>query len=175
MLEEAIMRPAAHEFPAYYEQYVDQVEADDVMSVLKSQREEVVNLIGTLDDDSARYRYEDGKWSIKEVFGHLLDAERIFGTRALCIARGETQPLPGFDENSYVANAVFDERPLESIIDEWFLIRDANLRLFESFSDEDLSRIGIANGKPITPRAIIWTIAGHTVHHLRILRERYVV
>ncbi len=169
------MRPAAHEFPAYYEEYVDQVEADDVMLVLEAQRQEVVNLIGTLHDDTARYRYEDGKWSIKEVFGHLLDAERIFGTRALCIARGDTQPLPGFDENSYVTNAAFDERPLDSIIDEWFLIRDANLRLFASFSNEDLSRIGIANGKSITPRAIIWTIAGHTVHHLRILRERYIV
>ncbi len=167
------MRPAAHEFPAYYEQYVDQVEADDVMSTLESQREEMATIASILDDDSARYRYEDGKWSIKEVIGHLLDAERIFGTRALCIARGETQPLPGFDENTYVANAAFDERSLKSIMDEWFHLRDANICLFASLSEEDVSRIGIANGKPITPRAIIWTIAGHTVHHLRILRERY--
>lgn len=167
------MRPAAHEFPAYYEQYVDQVEEDDVMSTLEGQREEMAAFAAVLDDDRARYRYEDGKWSIKEVIGHLLDAERIFGTRALCIARGEEQPLPGFDENTYVANALFDERPLKSIMDEWFHLRDANICLFASLSEEDVSRIGIANGKPITPRAIIWTIAGHTVHHLRILRERY--
>lgn len=167
------MRPAAHEFPAYYEQYVDQVEEDDVMSTLEGQREEMAALAADLDDDRARYRYEDGKWSIKEVIGHLLDAERIFGTRALCIARGEEQPIPGFDENTYVANALFDERPLKSIMDEWFHLRDANICLFGSLSEEDVSRIGIANGKPITPRALIWTIAGHTVHHLRILRERY--
>lgn len=167
------MRPAAHEFPAYYEQYVDQVVEDDVMSTLEGQREEMAAIAAVLDDDRARYRYEDGKWSIKEVIGHLLDAERIFGTRALCIARGEEQPLPGFDENTYVANALFDERPLKSIMDEWFHLRDANICLFASLSEEDVSRIGIANGKPITPRAIIWTIAGHTVHHLRILRERY--
>ncbi|HLP27040.1 MAG TPA: DinB family protein, partial [Candidatus Didemnitutus sp.] len=164
------MRPAAHEFPAYYEQYVDQVETDDVMSTLEGQREEMAAIAAALDDDSARYRYEDGKWSIKEVLGHLLDAERIFGSRALCIARGETQPLPGFDENTYVANAIFDERSLKSIMDEWFHLRDANICLFSSLNDDDISRIGIANGKPITPRAIIWTIAGHTVHHLRILR-----
>ncbi|MBK6291066.1 MAG: DinB family protein [Ignavibacteria bacterium] len=167
------MRPAAHEFPAYYEQYVDQVEEDDVMSTLDGQREEMAAFAAVLDDDRARYRYEDGKWSIKEVIGHLLDAERIFGTRALCIARGEEQPIPGFDENTYVANALFDKRPLKSIMDEWFHLRDANICLFASLSEEDVSRIGIANGKPITPRAIIWTIAGHTVHHLRILRERY--
>ena len=167
------MRPAAHEFPAYYEQYVDQVEEDDVMSTLDGQREEMAAFAAVLDDDRARYRYEDGKWSIKEVIGHLLDAERIFGTRALCIARGEEQPIPGFDENTYLANALFDKRPLKSIMDEWFHLRDANICLFASLSEEDVSRIGIANGKPITPRAIIWTIAGHTVHHLRILRERY--
>lgn len=169
------MRPAAHEFPAYYEQYVDLVESDDVMSVLDAQRDEMAELIGLLDDDRARYRYEDGKWSIKELLGHIVDSERIFGMRALCIARGDTQPLPGFDENVYVVNAVFDERALESIVDEWFSLRDANIQLFFSFSDEDLSRVGIANAKPITPRAIIWTIAGHALHHMRILKERYLV
>ncbi|MCX6141244.1 MAG: DinB family protein [Candidatus Kapabacteria bacterium] len=167
------MRPAAHEFPAYYEQYVDKVESEDVLSVLDAQREQMADLIGMLDDDRARYRYEDGKWSIKELLGHLVDSERIFGTRALCIARGDTQPLPGFDENVYVVNAIFDERTLDSIVDEWFSLRDANIRLFSSFSEEDLSRVGIANGKPITPRAIIWTIAGHAIHHMLILKERY--
>lgn len=167
------MRPAAHEFPAYYEQYVDQVVEDDVLAVLTAQREEVAGVAATIDDAKSHFRYADGKWSIKEVLGHLLDSERIFGTRALCIARGETQPLPGFDENEYVANAVFDSRSLKSIVEEWFCIRDANIKLFESFSEDDLSRIGIANGKPITPRAIVWTIAGHTIHHLRILHERY--
>ncbi len=167
------MRPAAHEFPAYYEQYVDQVQADDVLTVLREQREEIATLGSTLDDDRARFRYEEGKWSIKEVIGHLTDAERIFGMRALCIARGETQPIPGFDENVYVSNAVFDERPIESIVDEWFSLRDANIRLLESLAEPDLSRIGIANGKPITSRAIFWTVAGHTIHHVRVLRERY--
>jgi uncharacterized damage-inducible protein DinB len=167
------MRPLAHEFPAYYEQYVDLITEDDVMPVLQRQRDELAAVCASLDDDKARYRYEDGKWSIKEVLGHLTDAERIFATRALCIARGEEQPLPGFDENTYVAMALFDERPLSSIVNEWLALRDANMLLFASFGADDRTRLGIANGKPITPYAIMWIVAGHTVHHLTVLRERY--
>jgi len=167
------MRPAAHEFPAYYEQYVDKVEDEDVLEVLKAQVRQLKSLIAGIDNQRATFRYEDGKWSIKEVLGHVLDAERIFGARALCIARGETKPLPGFDENSYVDTAMFDQRTLESIVDEWLHLREANILLFEAFSNEDVSRVGIANGKPISARAIIWIIAGHTIHHIGILQDRY--
>lgn len=167
------MRPLAHEFPAYYEQYVTLAQGDDVMPILRAQRAEIEALGTLLDDDRARYRYADGKWSIKEVIGHLVDSERIFATRALCIARGETQPLPGFDENTYVDAALFDERPLASLLAEWSALREANLALFASFGPDELGRLGIANGKPITPLAILWIVAGHAIHHFAVLRERY--
>lgn len=167
------MRPLAQEFPAYYARYIALVPGDEVMPILSAQREEIAALGTSLDDDRGRYRYADGKWSIKEVIGHLVDSERIFATRALCIARGETQSLPGFDENAYVDAALFDERPLTSLLAEWSALREANLALFASFATDDVARLGIANGNPISPRAILWIIAGHTAHHVAVLRDRY--
>lgn len=166
-------RPSDSDYPEYYRRYVALIEHDDVLEVLADQVDTVMSMFAEMDEARTLFRYADGKWSIREVLGHLLDCERIFGMRALCIARGEQQPLPGFEENDYVANAIFDERPLESILDEWQALRIANLILFQSFDDDAWSRSGIANHKPITTNALAWIIAGHTVHHLNILRDRY--
>ncbi|MBN9400511.1 MAG: DinB family protein ['Candidatus Kapabacteria' thiocyanatum] len=168
------MKPLAHEYAGYYDQYIDRVGDDaNILTVLADQIGTLEAFTSTIDDDKARYRYADGKWSIKELFGHLMDSERIFGYRALCIARGETQPLPGFDEETYVANAIFDERKLGDIIAEMTILRKANLLLFASLAEQDVVRQGIANGKPVTPRALMWILAGHTEHHLGVLKERY--
>lgn len=168
------MKPLAHEYAGYYDQYIDRVGDDaNILTVLADQIGTVETIAATIDDDKARYRYADGKWSIKELFGHLMDSERIFGFRALCIARGETQPLPGFDEETYVANAIFDERGLDDIVAEMMVLRKANLLLFSSLAEQDVVRQGIANGKPVTPRALMWILAGHTEHHLGVLKERY--
>jgi len=168
------MKPLAHEYAGYYDQYIDRVSDDaNILTVLADQIGTIEAIASTIDDDKSRYRYADGKWSIKELFGHLMDSERIFGFRALCIARGETQPLPGFDEETYVANAVFDERRLNDIVAEMTILREANLLLFASLAEQDIVRQGIANGKPVTPRALMWILAGHTEHHLGVLKERY--
>ena len=166
-------RPLPSEYPEYYHPYVDAITESDVLDVLAKQADEVLQLFGGLNDAQAMYRYADGKWSAQEVLGHLLDGERIFGMRALCIARGEQQSLPGFEENDYVAAASFDERPLDSILDEWQALRIANLLMFQSFDDEAWQRTGTANNTPVTVNALAWMIAGHVRHHLHIINERY--
>lgn len=166
-------RPLPSDYPEYYQRYVDAVLGDDVLEVLADQVDAVMSMFTTMDEARTLYRYADGKWSVREVLGHILDSERIFGMRALCIARGEQQPLPGFDENTYVVNALFDERSVESILDEWQALRISNLIMFQSFDDDAWSRVGTANNKSTTVNALAWIIAGHTVHHLNILRDRY--
>lgn len=167
------MKPAAHEYPAYFDQYITQVEEGDVIGILQIQRDDVAERLADISDEQSLQRYAEDKWSVKELLGHLTDAERIFGTRALCIARGETQPMPGFDEDSYVELARFDQRPFDSILSEWISVREANIKLFETLDYDAISRFGVANGRPITPRAIMWIVAGHTVHHIQMLRDRY--
>lgn len=166
-------RPLPSDYPEYYHRYVEAITDDDVLDVLADQVDELLKMFDGMDDARTLYRYADGKWSVREVLGHLLDSERIFGMRALCIARGEQQSLPGFDENTYVASALFDERPLASILDEWQALRIANVIMFQSFDDDAWSRTGTANNKSVTVNALAWIIAGHVRHHLNILHERY--
>ena len=166
-------RPLPSEYPEYYHRYVEAITDDDVLDVLAEQVDELLKMFDGMDEARTLYRYADGKWSVREVLGHILDSERIFGMRALCIARGEQQSLPGFDENVYVASALFDERPLESILDEWQALRIANVLMFQSFDDDAWSRTGTANNKTTTVNALAWIIAGHVQHHLNILHERY--
>ena len=161
------------EYPAFYAPYFKAIEGADVPTLMRTQLAEIEQLGIAIDEERAAYRYAEGKWSIKELLGHLVDCERIFGYRALCIARGETQHLPGFDENDYVANARFDDRPFSSIIEEFLALRLSNIVLFESFTDEQRAVVGQANGNPISVRAIECIIAGHVQHHITVLRERY--
>jgi uncharacterized damage-inducible protein DinB len=165
--------PAAGEFPTYYGIYIQQVAASPLDQLLTSQPDELRALLGGCSHEQTAFRYSEGKWSVREVVGHVIDCERIFATRALCIARGEQQHLPGFDENAYVANAGFDARSMESLLEEFASVRAATISLVSSLSDADLLRRGIANNGTFTPRAIIWILVGHVVHHVAVLRERY--
>ncbi len=165
--------PDAAEFPAYYGVYIEKVAARPLDIALHAQADELRAMLGHLNAEQALVRYAEGKWSIAEVVGHVIDCERIFATRALCIARGEQQPMPGFDENAYVDCAGFDQRSLESLLDEFAAVRAATLALFTSFSETDLLQRGTANGGTFTPRAIAWILAGHVDHHCGVLRERY--
>ena len=167
------MKPNATEYPAYYRPYIDALEAHDLADIYRSQMRGITSLSSTLTEELALNRYAQDKWSIKEVLGHLIDCERVFAYRALCIARGEVQPLPGFDENAYVANASFDERPLERLIDEFIAVRLSTILLYDSQTSFELLLSGVANNNLITVRALMWIIAGHTEHHFRILQERY--
>jgi hypothetical protein len=168
-----IPRPTADEYVPYFGGYVNEVPPGDVLGILERQAVETQALLRGLPASRGAQRYAPGKWSIKEVVGHLSDTERIFTYRALCFARSERSPLPGFEEDDYVAAAGFDARPLADLARELETVRTATLALFRGLSDEALLRRGTANGKEFTVRAIPYVIAGHERHHVRVLRERY--
>ncbi|MBU3699916.1 MAG: DinB family protein [Candidatus Kapabacteria bacterium] len=166
------MKPHANEYPAYYAKYIDALGDVDLTSVLTSQLH-TLTALSSLTEEQALYRYAEGKWSIKEVLGHLIDCERVFAFRAMSIARGEQQPLPGFDENAYVAHASFDAQPVSHLIEELISVRHATITLLRSLTPDEHLRSGVANGNPITVRALFWIIAGHVKHHAEILTTRY--
>jgi len=168
-----VARPTSEEYFEYYGKYISLVRDEDALAPLRDQLEDTLKLVRDLDEKRARHRYEPGKWSVKEVLGHLSDCERIFAYRALRIGRGDTTPIEGFDENLYAPAGKFDERPLEDLIEDLERVRDATLSLFNGLDEEALLRRGTANDKTVSTRAIAWIIAGHELHHRAILTERY--
>jgi len=166
-------RPATTEYAPYYQTYIKKVPDGDIIQILAQQMEETRALLKSLPPGKADFRYAPGKWSIKEVVGHIVDTERVFAYRALCFSRNDKTPLPSFEQNDYVANANFDQRTLEDITEEFSLVRQANIILFSSFDEEVEGRKGIASGVEFTVRAIPYIIAGHELHHRGILEERY--
>ena len=166
-------RPAEGEYAPFYAGYVARVGDGELIEQMEAQVEEVSRLLRGLSEDAAMARYEPGKWSVKEVAGHLADAERVMSYRALRVARGDQTPLAGFDENAFVAGADFDARPLASLVAEWEAVRRSTLALFRNLPPETHARTGNANGKPVSVRALGFIIVGHVAHHLEILRTRY--
>jgi uncharacterized damage-inducible protein DinB len=166
-------RPAPDEHIAYYSKYIDRVRGEDIGAALAGQIGDTQRLLAPVSDQAALHRYAPGKWSVKEVIGHLIDAERIMSYRALRFGRGDSTPLPGFDENQYVPVAQSDRRPIEALRSEFSAVRAATLGLLDSFDEPALLRRGSANGDPITVRSLLWIIAGHELHHVALLRERY--
>jgi hypothetical protein len=168
-------KPLGNEYPQnkYFSYYIEQVDYQNVIEALMVNKDVVINLYKSLTEEQKNFRYEVGKWSPKEILGHLTDTERIFGYRALCIARGEKQSLPSFDENDYAGAAQFSLQNFESLLEQYRLVREGSLALFSTFTDEVASQIGMANGNPVSAKALIWMIAGHEIHHLRVLKERY--
>lgn len=173
MTETIVARPAAGEFLDYYGKYIALVPDGDIAAQLERQLAATRALLEPLDESRALHRYAPDKWSVKEVLGHVTDGERIFSYRMLRIARADTTPLAGFDENLYVPAGRFDRRPLVSILNEFTHVRNATLALVRSLDDEASRRAGAANGAGITARALAWIIAGHELHHVGLLRERY--
>lgn len=167
-----IAPPAADEFGRYYAGYVAEAPAD-LFDGLACQPDELTALTAHLDDAGARYRYGPDKWSVKEVVGHLCDAERIFAYRALRFARGDTTPLATFEEDAYVAQAEFDRRPLADLVAEFRALRQSTVLLFRGLTDDQWARRGEAAGAGVSVRALAHIIAGHAAHHMRVLRERY--
>ena len=166
-------RPAATEYAGYYEKYVSLVPGDDVIAVLSRQQADTRDLLRGIPEERAASRYEPGKWSIKELVGHMIDGERIFAYRALRFARGDATPLPGFDQDPYVAAANSDARTLDDLIDEFGHVRAATLSLLRSLDPEAWARRGTASEAEVSVRALAYIIAGHEAHHVRVLRERY--
>lgn len=165
-------RPDASEYAAYYERYVSLVEGD-VLETLERQGAETAALLGGISETAAGARYEPGKWSVKELVGHMIDGERIFAYRALRFARGDATPLPGFDQDPYVAFGNFDARTLRSLAEEFAHVRASTLSLLRSLDTEAWSRRGAASDNEVSVRALAYIIAGHEAHHVSILRDRY--
>ena len=169
----ALARPAADEFSAYYTPYVARVPDGDLLATLGAQLGETIALLRGITPERSLHRYAPGKWSMRDVVQHLCDAERIFAYRALRIARGDETPLPGWDENRYAPVAGADRRPWPELIAELEAVRAATLALFRGLDAEAFARRGVANGQPVTVRALAWIITGHERHHVAVLRERY--
>jgi hypothetical protein len=166
-------RPTEAEFAPFYARYVALVPEADILAVLEQQSEEIRRLAASVPKARETFRYAEGKWSIREVLGHLVDGERVFGYRAFCISRGEAAALPSFDENRYVAAAGCDATPLAELADELALVRRSNLVVLRRLGPAEWARLGTASGKPVSVRALAWVMAGHPRHHVEILRDRY--
>lgn len=173
MTTAAIPRPDAGEYASSYSSYLSRVPDGDLLRTLESQRRETQQLLAGLSEQQARHRYAPGKWSIKEVIGHVADAERVFCYRALTFARGGAQALPGFDEQAWAPAGKFDSRSLADLAAELDAVRRATIALFSGLPRETMAHRGVANNNPVTVRALAWIIAGHERHHVAILRERY--
>jgi hypothetical protein len=173
MSRQQIAPPVADEYVPYYSGYVALAREQDPLALLESQRDALRAMCASLTDDQALARYAPGKWSIKEVLGHLTDTERVFSYRLFRISRGDGTPLAGFDQNTYVAAARSDERPLAALLDEFLSVRNATLRLVAGLTPEELARRGIANEAAVSARALVYIAAGHVAHPLNILRDSY--
>lgn len=165
--------PGEGEFAAAYAAYIAQVRPGDILETLVSQQEGTRDLLLAIPEEDAGMRYAAGKWSIREVVGHMADTERVFAYRAMRIARGDRTPLPPFDENAYVAAAGFDARPLPYLAAEFAAVRHATVAFFAALDAAAWERRGIASGAEVSVRALAWMIAGHEAHHVTLLRTRY--
>lgn len=166
-------RPHPDEYLPYYGRYISLVPVGDIREILAEQLEQTLALLRPLSPTQAGHRYAEGKWSLKQVLGHMIDVERIFAFRALAIARGEQQPIPGFDQDDYMAHAKYDARTLTDLLEELAHLRQANLLMFKGFTPEAWLRLGTASGNRVSVRALAYIIAGHELHHRAIIQARY--
>jgi len=166
-------RPDLFTVPEWYHNYIRQIREDSVNEAIRANTPMAVSFLRSIPEEKWGYRYADSKWSIREMVQHIIDAERVFAYRALCIARGEKTSLPGFDENSYAALSKADKRGMEDLITEFETVRTSIEQLYASFDEEQLAATGIANNNRISVNAIGFIIAGHVKHHMNILNERY--
>lgn len=167
------IRPDRDEHIDYYSRYIDRVRDGDIVATLESQLGETLSFLRSIPDSKLDYRYAPGKWSIREVVGHLADGERVFQYRAWRFSRADTTPVPGFEENDYVANAPFSRMPIGDLISEFEYLRRASIRMLSAMDADTMQRRGTANGAGISVRAIAWILAGHVDHHQEILRTCY--
>ncbi len=169
-----IQRPSDSEFLAYFNNYIRYApEQVDVLKWMEENAQHTVEFLSELSDEQLAFRYAPGKWTIKDILQHIIDTERIFSYRALCIARGEKQSLPGYEEDDYANEANGNKRSIMELLTEFSAVRHATLLLFKSFNEEQLLRIGYANNNPMSVRASGFIVIGHQNHHQRVFEERY--
>ncbi len=170
---QTIARPEKNEYAAFYETYISLIKSDDILSVLKQNKIETQNILAEITEEKAHFRYAENKWSIKELVGHIIDTERIFAYRALRFARNDQTPVEGFSQDPYIKNADFDNCRFTDLIAEFAFVRDANILMFQNFPDKAWTRTGTASENLVSVRALAYMIAGHELHHVNILKERY--
>jgi hypothetical protein len=169
----AMTRPNSDEYAPYYEKYVSLVAPGDITAILTRQLDATLELLRGIDESRAGNSYAEGKWSIKELIGHLIDTERIFSYRALRFARNDQTPLSGFEQDDYVRGANFDEQSLADLAIEFEYVRRSNIQLYKSLNEAAWSRRGPANGIEVSVRALAFITAGHEAHHVEVLKTRY--
>lgn len=168
-----LSKPQIGEYPEHFEEYIREVPESQLLSLLELQPEEAMLKLGTLSEEAGKYKYAEGKWSLKEVLGHITDTERVMSYRLLRIARGDKTPLPGFSEELFVSHANFDRLSIIQLLKDFSTVRNATLTLARQLDDEAWQRTGTACGETISSKALAYIIAGHAKHHFRIIRERY--
>ncbi|HUQ33495.1 MAG TPA: DinB family protein [Pyrinomonadaceae bacterium] len=169
----AATQPQPTEYAPYYGKYTALVPEGDIINTLESQLNETLSILRGLSEKQGDFVYAPGKWSLKEVVGHILDTERIFGHRAFRFARADATPLPGYEQDDYVRAGNFGSRSLKDLIDELELVRRATISMFRSLDEEAWLRRGVANENEVSVRALAYILAGHETHHMGIIRERY--
>jgi len=167
-------RPTAEDCIPFYGRYIALVSDEPVLNTLEQLKTNSYNLFSQLTDEQAAHAYADGKWTVKEVVGHLIDAERTFAYRVLAFSRGQAE-LPGFDENTYVERSNFNSRTIQDLALEFKTVREANLFMLCALNENQLAATGIANGSKISVNTIVYIMAGHELHHLNILKDRYYI
>lgn len=167
------IKPESGEYAPYYDRYISRVPPGDILTILEEQMENTMGFCADIDEEKAGYRYGEGKWSLKEVVGHIVDTERILAYRAFRFARKDETPLPGFEQDDYVKHSNYRERTLQNILKEFRAVRNSTIALFGNFDDAVWTYQGVASGFNISVRALAYILAGHELHHRKILEERY--
>ncbi|HNW60496.1 MAG TPA: DinB family protein [bacterium] len=167
------LRPADHEFAPYYSRYISLVTETDILRALEEQATQLAGLMDGVPPEREEFRYAPDKWSVREVLGHLIDGERVFGYRAFCISRGETAPLPSFDQSQYITRSDYKERSVAELMQEFLLIRRTNVLFLRRLSEADWSQMGTASNHPVSVRALAFIMVGHARHHVNVLRASY--
>ena len=173
MSQTAATKPAPTEHAPEFSKYVTLVAEGDIIQTLEQQIENSLSLLRTIPSDKANFRYAPDKWSVKELLGHVIDSERIFSYRALSFARNDQTPLPGYEQDDYVRDADFDSRNLADMAEEFATVRLATIQLFRPLNETEWLRHGKANENDVSVRALAYIIAGHELHHMAVLRSRY--
>ncbi|SFB27857.1 DinB superfamily protein [Flavobacterium swingsii] len=161
------------DYPAYFGTYINHVQNDDCIAVMEENLSDFVTFIENISVEKYNYKYQEDKWTIKDIVRHIIDAERIFAYRALRFARFDRTPIPGFEENDYAANVNTTTIEMADLLQEFILVRKSTIKLFESFTEDMLVAKGIASGKEISVLALGFIISGHAIHHQNVIRERY--
>ena len=168
-------KPQPAEYDPYYQKYISLVPEDEIIPALDSQMNELAELLKDVPEEKGTFAYADGKWTVKEVLSHLIDSERIFAYRAIRIARGDKTPIEGFEQDGYIENSHANRRAIADLIEEFTLLRKANLMFFSNLETGDWVRTGTANSVEISVRSLAWIMVGHVRHHVNILRLSYLI